>query len=1152
MKSKHCSHSLAFLLPALCLPLPAAEIIADFNDLNPGALRASEAQLGGTGTGFTGSHWDGNTGVVGIVTGDLSAPASTHYLATQSATPQSFRDLTGQYVRSQTRSTVNVSTTGTVWLSFLVQNTDATDRTGINFVNSNIVNPPPASRTIALLGSTLEVTDNTATLSSFPVTAPLGQTVLVLGRVRGQAGTTAGFDAIDLWINPDLSNGLTSMGAPTVGIANIDFWGTATSSPRLGILSYEGADNVNNSTMGGTLDAVRISDEGDGFFHVTGRIPDPVLSIKANSPAANLDFGILSSPSGGAMATRTLRYENSGSGSDLVVQSISFPTAQDGGGVFSILSAPSLPLTLLPGESFDVTVQASPVVSGTQVQGVLAIDTDQDDALNSQDKLLPVSVRYYSSGTNILTNGGLENDTAGWAGNGGGVLVQPGLGESARMVRIKGHGDMLLNEPDSFGQSVLPGARDWEASFLFTPIAKADFDLYTGFDADGTLGDRSFQVVLNADSGPALAIDNNGIWNDAAAAHAMINLAYFPDGVNGGSEGFYLFSGPLNQWVHVPGLGTITGSTDVFGAVTITADSEPDGMDDAWETTHFSGLAEIPSGDFDSDGLTNAHEHAINSNPALADSDADGTPDGEEWTGGSNPKSAASTPATPLPYRPGDGMLSTAKGDTVNAYLVRIKGTGFGTPAATYSLSISQPNSLGTAASVNGLGVFHAQDITGHTVRSLLFTTGDKTTQSGGDILAATTPFWIDEVRYMAGAAAARRLEFLPGPLVFSAHNSSSASRVLTLRNTGFDSALSVSAAHFSNPLFSLPSPTLPLNIPAGGSADVTIEFNAFSLPPGNFSEGTLEFVSNDNYQPSQIRTLLATATTDAMLLPNWNFELPGHDVINDGDTFASWGEGAVPSASIDVPGIVAGSATAAYMRGPVNTGDMQNSFGVEAENFAVDFRFAIRNAAASDRQFSVQVMGKGGIDGIINLRYQNGNLEAYDGTVFQPILSVLLLGSEDNGDFDLTGDTAHVYRMLISGTGFGTAAANYKTSLYDTNGTTLLGTSAVVSHFQDQRVLTGLKAGGVRFASRFGTCPGFWVDEVSASIVAVSPSVTLLSFTKGAGSATLTWSSASPVTVQRSTDLTLWSDISTENSLGSFTDEEAPAGKAFYRVVTP
>jgi hypothetical protein len=1152
MKPNHSTYPLVLLLPALCLPLAATEIIADFNDLNLGSLRASEGQLAGTGTGFTGTHWDGNTGVVGIVSGDLSAPVSTQYQASQSGTPQAFRDLTGQYVRTQTRSTATINTTGTIWLSFLVQNTDATDRAGMNFVNSNVVSPAPTLRTIALLGSTLEVTNNTGVLSSFPVTAPLGQTTLVLGRIRSQAGTTAGFDAIDLWINPDLSNGLTSMGTPSVQIANIDFWGTATSTPRIGILSYEGADNVNNSTIGGTLDAVRVSDEGDGFFHATGREPDPVLSIKANSPATNLDFGILSSPSGGATATQTLRYENSGSAGDLVIQGVSFPAGQNGGGVFSVVSTPTFPLALLPGESFDITVQAEPTVSGAVVQGTLFVDTDQDDALNTQDKLVPVSVRYYTSGTNILSNSSLDVDTANWVANGGGNLVQPGLGGSAKMIRIKGTGDVLLNEPDSFGQSVLPGAKDWEASFLFTPVTKGDFDLYTGFDADGSLGDRSFQVMLNADSGSALSIDNNGIINDAAAAHAMINLAYFPDGVNGGAEGFYLFSGPLNQWVHVPGLGTIAGSVDAFGAVTITTDSEPDGMDDAWETLHFSSLAETPGGDFDADGLTNGQEHSLSSNPALADTDADGTQDGAEWTGGSNPKLASSNPATPLPYRPGDGLLSAANGDTVNAYLVRIKGTGFGTPSATYSVSVSQPNSLTTAASVGGLGIFHAQDITTHTVRSLLFTTGDKTAQSGGDVLAATTPFWIDEVRYMAGAAAARRLEFNAGTLTFNAHNSTTASRVLTLRNTGFDSPLSVTAAQFSNPLFSQTMPPLPLNIPAGGATDVTIAFDASSLPPGSSSGGTLEFVSNDNYQPSQTRALLATATSDSVLLPNWNFEVPGTDPFNHNDTFASWTEGFIPSAIIDVPGLVAGSNTAAYLRGPANASDMQNIFGAEAENFAVDFRFAIRNAVATDRQFSVQVMGWGGIDGLINLRYQNGNLEAYDGTVFQPILSVSLLGSNDNGDFDLTGDNPNVYRMVINGTGFGTPAASYRASLYDTNGTTLLGTSASVSHFQDQRALTGMKAGMVRFASRFGNCPGFWVDEVSASIVSVSPSVTLLSFTKVPGSATLTWSSASAVTVQRSTNLTTWQDVSAGNATGTFTDNAPPADRAFYRLVTP
>ncbi len=68
-------------------------------------------------------------------------------------------------------------------------------------------------------------------------------------------------------------------------------------------------------------------------------------------------------------------------------------------------------------------------------------------------------------------------------------------------------------------------------------------------------------------------------------------------------------------------------------------DSEPDGLDDAWEQRFFMDLDENGSGDFDSDGLIDADEHALRYrrngalfvNPNDSDSDDDGATDGQEF-----------------------------------------------------------------------------------------------------------------------------------------------------------------------------------------------------------------------------------------------------------------------------------------------------------------------------------------------------------------------------------------------------------------------------------------------------------------------------------------------------------------------------------------
>lgn len=74
------------------------------------------------------------------------------------------------------------------------------------------------------------------------------------------------------------------------------------------------------------------------------------------------------------------------------------------------------------------------------------------------------------------------------------------------------------------------------------------------------------------------------------------------------------------------------------------------------------------------------------------------------------------------------------------------------------------------------------------------------------------------------------------------------------------------------------------------------------------------------------------------------------------------------------------------------------------------------------------------------------------------------------------------------------------------------------------------------------------WVVSSGASGVVIT------SFTHSGGSVTLTWSGSTAVTVQRSTTMTAgsWEAISTGDADGTHTDSSPPAGRAFYRVLTP
>lgn len=78
------------------------------------------------------------------------------------------------------------------------------------------------------------------------------------------------------------------------------------------------------------------------------------------------------------------------------------------------------------------------------------------------------------------------------------------------------------------------------------------------------------------------------------------------------------------------------------------ADSDNDSMGDAWEV--WNGLDPMDStdaqGDGDEDGLTNVEELAAGSSPNLSDTDGDGFWDAFEATRGTDPASAESRPTT--------------------------------------------------------------------------------------------------------------------------------------------------------------------------------------------------------------------------------------------------------------------------------------------------------------------------------------------------------------------------------------------------------------------------------------------------------------------------------------------------------------------------
>jgi len=74
------------------------------------------------------------------------------------------------------------------------------------------------------------------------------------------------------------------------------------------------------------------------------------------------------------------------------------------------------------------------------------------------------------------------------------------------------------------------------------------------------------------------------------------------------------------------------------------ADTDEDNLPDYWERKHLGDLSHDASADSDSDGLTNAEELLLNTNPNEDDTDDDGFSDGDEVAGGTDPNDPSSAP----------------------------------------------------------------------------------------------------------------------------------------------------------------------------------------------------------------------------------------------------------------------------------------------------------------------------------------------------------------------------------------------------------------------------------------------------------------------------------------------------------------------------
>lgn len=248
------------LAGALCGSASAALVVADFNDLNTGVLQGQ-----GGGTGLVGT-WESGSSRLFLASGDLT---SSKYSLTQSGNP---RKVYGDYSAGrQNNRALTTPLAGEVWFSFLGVNGASAHRSGITFNTSGYDTNKRGQLLLLDDDVRFNLVDG-ATPGQYVQAdnvLTLGQTSLFVGRLMVGAGN----DALTLWVDPDLvSDPDISHHTPALSTSSFDFGSTIG---RVGVLSYYNA----TGPVGGEVDNLRLSDDADAYFLVTGavvaEVPEP-------------------------------------------------------------------------------------------------------------------------------------------------------------------------------------------------------------------------------------------------------------------------------------------------------------------------------------------------------------------------------------------------------------------------------------------------------------------------------------------------------------------------------------------------------------------------------------------------------------------------------------------------------------------------------------------------------------------------------------------------------------------------------------------------------------------------------------------------------------------------------------------------------------